>query len=45
MVDPTVERLARESLADIKRMNLPLVEIGIDPALVGGARYDIATDG
>ena len=37
-VDPTVERLARESLADMKRVNFPLVEIGIDPALTGGAR-------
>jgi hypothetical protein len=46
VVDPTVERLARESLADIKRQNLPLVEIGIDAALTGGGGgYDILTDG
>lgn len=46
VVDPTVERLARESLADVKRANVPLVEIGIDPALTGdSAGYDILTDG
>jgi len=45
VVDPTVERLARESLADLKRANLPLVEIGIDPALTGGGPgYNILTD-
>jgi len=45
VVDPTVERMARESLADVKRANLPLVEIGIDPALTGGGSYNILTDG
>src|SRR4029434_1146018 len=45
VVDPTVERLARESLADVKRANLPSVEIGIDPALTGGGPgYNILTD-
>jgi len=45
VVDPTVERLARESLADVKRANVALVEIGIDPALTGGGGgYDIRTD-
>jgi hypothetical protein len=44
-VDPLVLKLANESLADIKRANLPWVEIGIDPALTGGgAGYDILTD-
>lgn len=44
VVDPTVERLARESLADVKRANVPLVEIGIDPALTGGGAYNILSD-
>ena len=46
VVDPTVERLARESLADVKRQNFALVEVGIDPALTGGGGgYNILTDG
>ena len=44
VVDPTVERMARESLADVKRANLPFVEIGIDPALTGAGGYNILTD-
>jgi hypothetical protein len=44
-VDPLVLKLATESLADLKRANLPWVEIGIDAALTGGgAGYDILTD-
>jgi hypothetical protein len=45
VVDPNIARLAAESLADIKRQNFPLVEVGIDPALTGGgAGYNILTD-
>jgi hypothetical protein len=45
-VDPLIDRMARESLADVKRANVALVEIGIDPALTGGgAGYNILTDG
>jgi hypothetical protein len=45
VVDPTVERLARESLADVKRANLPYTEIGLDVALTGGGpSYNILTD-
>lgn len=45
VLDPVVERAARDSLADIKRANVQLVEIGIDPALTGGGGgYDITTD-
>jgi hypothetical protein len=45
VVDPTVERQARESLADVKRANLPYTEIGIDAALTGcGPTYNILTD-
>jgi hypothetical protein len=43
-VDPMVLKLATESLADVKRANLPWVEIGIDPALTGGPAYNILTD-
>jgi hypothetical protein len=44
--DALIDRAARESLADVKRANLALVEIGIDPALTGGgAGYNILTDG
>jgi hypothetical protein len=43
--DPFVMRLATESLADVKRANLPFVEIGIDGALTGcGPAYNILTD-
>lgn len=45
VVDPNVERMARESLADVKRANVRLVEVGIDPALTGAGTYDITTDG
>ena len=42
--DPIIDRAAHESLADVKRQNFPLVEIGIDPALTGGGRgYNILT--
>jgi hypothetical protein len=44
VVDPMVDRLARESLADIKRANLPYTEIGMDAALVDGGGYNILTD-
>jgi hypothetical protein len=44
-LDPLVLKLAGESLADVKRANLPFVEIGIDPALTGcGPSYNILTD-
>ena len=43
-VDPLVLKLATESLADVKRTNLPWVEIGIDAALTGGPAYNILTD-
>jgi len=43
-VDPFVLQLARESLADVKRANLPYVEMGIDPALTDGGGYNILTD-
>lgn len=43
-VDPLVLKLATESLADVKRANLPWVEIGIDAALTGGPAYNILTD-
>jgi hypothetical protein len=42
--DALVVKLAAESLADVKRANVPWVEIGIDPALTGGGAYDIRTD-
>jgi hypothetical protein len=44
VVDPKLEQQARDSLADLKRMNLPLVEVGIDPGLAGRGRYNILTD-
>jgi hypothetical protein len=44
-VDPLVLKLATESLADVKRANLPWVEIGIDAGLTGGGAYNILTDG
>ena len=45
VVDPLVDRLARESLADVKRANLALSELSLTgmPG-VGGAGYDMATD-
>jgi hypothetical protein len=44
-VDVVIVQQARESLADVKRANFPLVEVGIDPALTGGGGgYDILTD-
>ena len=44
-VDPLIDRAARESLADVKRANVALVEVGIDPALTGGGGgYNILTD-
>lgn len=43
-VDPMVARMAAESLADVKRANLPMVEIGIDPFLTGAGSYSILTD-
>jgi hypothetical protein len=44
-VDPLVLRMAAESLADIKRANVALVEIGMDPAVTVGPGYNILTDG
>lgn len=43
-IDPAVLYMARESLADVKRANFPMVEVGIDPALTGAGSYDILTD-
>ena len=44
--DPVIHQAAKESLADLKRANFPLVEVGIDPALTGGGgSYNILTDG
>jgi len=44
-LDPTIDRMARESLADVKRQNFPMVEVGIDPMLTGGpGGYDIFSD-
>lgn len=43
--DPLILKLAAESLADVKRANLPWVEQGIDGALTGcGPAYNILTD-
>jgi hypothetical protein len=44
VADPLVLKMAAESLADVKRANFPMVEVGIDPALTGGGDYDILTD-
>jgi len=43
-VDGLIVAQARESLADIKRQNFPMVEIGIDVALTGAGAYNILTD-
>jgi hypothetical protein len=43
-LDPQILFMARESLADVKRQNFPLVEIGIDTALTGAGSYNILTD-
>jgi len=44
-LDPAIDRMARESLADLKRANFPMVEVGIDVALTGGGgAYNILTD-
>jgi hypothetical protein len=44
--DVVIAQAARDALADLKRANVTLVEIGIDPALTGGsAGYNILTDG
>jgi len=42
--DPLVMKMAAESLADVKRANFPMVEIGIDPFLTGAGSYNILTD-
>ena len=42
--DPILIAQARESLADVKRQNFPLVEIGMDTALTGAGSYNILTD-
>lgn len=46
VLDPLVERGARESLADIKRANVETSELVIDPGLPGvtGSRYNIVSD-
>jgi hypothetical protein len=45
-LDPLIDRAARESLADVKRQNVSLVELGMDPGLPGGApgAYNILSD-
>jgi hypothetical protein len=44
-LDPLVDRMARESLADVKRANVAPVEVGIDPALTSaGPGYNILSD-
>jgi hypothetical protein len=43
-VDVLIVQQARESLADVKRANFPMVEIGIDVALTGAGAYNILTD-
>lgn len=45
VADPLVRQMAAESLADLKRANVVMVEVGIDRALTGGGVYDITTDG
>jgi len=44
--DPLVVQMARESLADVKRANLPYLEVAMDEALLGdcGGGYSILTD-
>jgi len=45
VADPLVMKMAAESLADVKRANFPMVEVGIDAALTGGGGgYSILTD-
>ena len=45
VIDPVVMKLAAERLGDIKRQNVPMVEIGIDPALTNcGPSYSILSD-
>lgn len=44
VADPLVLKMAAESLADVKRANFPMVEIGIDPFLTGAGSYNILTD-
>lgn len=46
VVDPLVLSLARESLADVKRVNFPMTELSLSgvPGVCGGG-YDITTDG
>ena len=44
-LDALILQSARESLADVKRANFPMVEVGIDVALTGGGgAYNILTD-
>lgn len=45
VVDPMVDRLARESLADVKRVNLAMTELSLSgvPGVCGGS-YDITSD-
>lgn len=42
-IDPRLLQMAADSLADVKRENLPLVEIG--SGVCGGPAYNILTDG
>ena len=46
VVDPMLDRLAHESLADVKRVNWSQAELYLSgvPGVCGGARYDMATD-
>jgi hypothetical protein len=45
-LDALILQQAKESLADVKRANFPMVEVGIDVALTGGGgAYNILTDG
>ena len=45
-LDPVVAKLAAMSLADLKRINLPMVEINNDPAILSSrrSRYFILSD-